>query len=183
MSLVVTERRFRATAWMSVIGRNVLQKYRKLQRHEFFAKTTSAIRSLIRIPSIALPKSPVSLTREDQSPQVFTPKTRLQSAEFLITCAKRLLQQYRGQSGHAAYCADWSKNPKADIAARQNKMSLDHLVGLSNQQSWHNEPNGLRCLQVDDKFKGCRLFNRKLARLGALQNLVNVNRQTSKELN
>ena len=26
---------------------------------------------------------------------IFTPKTRLQPAEFLITCAKRLLQQYR----------------------------------------------------------------------------------------
>jgi hypothetical protein len=36
----------------------------------------------------------VSLTREDQSPHVFTTKTRLQPAEFLITCAKRLLQQY-----------------------------------------------------------------------------------------
>src|ERR1700750_2678098 len=69
-------------------------KSRKLQRHEFFAKTRGGRRLLIRIPSIALPKSPVSLTRGDMSPHIFTPKTRLQPAEFLITCAKRLLQQY-----------------------------------------------------------------------------------------
>ena len=75
-------------------------KSRKLQRHEFFAKTRGGRRLLIRIPSIALPKSPVSLTRGDMSPHIFTPKTRLQPAEFLITCAKRLLQQYRTRSGH-----------------------------------------------------------------------------------
>src|ERR1700733_5914628 len=67
-------------------------KTRKLQRQEFFAKTRSGRRSPIRIPSVAVPKSPVSLTREDQSPHVLTRKTRLQPAEFLITCAKRLLQ-------------------------------------------------------------------------------------------
>ena len=38
------------------------------------------------------------LTRQDHSPHVFTPKTRQQPAEFLITCAKRLLQQYRPHS-------------------------------------------------------------------------------------
>src|SRR5580658_4742530 len=70
-------------------------KTRKLQRQEFFAKTRSGRRSPIRIPSVAVPKSPVSLTREDQSPHVFTRKTRLQPAEFLITCAKRLLQHNR----------------------------------------------------------------------------------------
>ncbi len=40
------------------IGRRC--KSRKLQCHEFFAKTRSGRRSPIRIPSIALPKSPVS---------------------------------------------------------------------------------------------------------------------------
>src|ERR1700745_2404049 len=73
-------------------------KSRKLQRHEFFAKTRGGRRLLIRIPSIALPKSPVSLTRGDMSPHIFTPKTRLEPAEFLITCAKRLLQQYPSES-------------------------------------------------------------------------------------
>ena len=82
-------------------GGRLCCKSRKLQRHEFFAKTRSGRRSLIRIPSIALPKSPVSLTRGRQSPHIFTRKTRLQPAEFLITCAKRLLQQYRHLSDTA----------------------------------------------------------------------------------
>jgi len=77
-------------------------KTRKLQCQEFFAKKRSGRRSPIRIPSVAVPKSPVSLTREDQSPHVFTRKTRLQPAEFLITCAKRLLQHNQLQSGHQA---------------------------------------------------------------------------------
>jgi hypothetical protein len=47
-----------------------------------------------------VPKSPVGLTREDQSPHVFTRKMRLQPAEFLITCAKRLLQHNHLNSGH-----------------------------------------------------------------------------------
>jgi len=47
-----------------------------------------------------VPKSPVGLTREDQSPHVFTRKMRLQPAEFLITCAKRLLQHNLGKSRH-----------------------------------------------------------------------------------
>ncbi len=79
-------------------------KTRKLQRQEFFAKTRSGRRSPIRIPSVAVPRSPVSLTREDQSPHVLTRKTRLQPAEILITCAKRLLQHNRmnSRSGLAA---------------------------------------------------------------------------------
>jgi len=70
-------------------------KSRMLQRHEFFAKTKCGRRSLIRIPSIALPKSPVNLTREDRSPHVFTRKSHRRPAEFSSTSAKRLLQQYR----------------------------------------------------------------------------------------
>ena len=43
-------------------------KSRKLQSSVFFAKTRSRRESLIRIPSIALSKSPVSLTRHDEAP-------------------------------------------------------------------------------------------------------------------
>jgi integrase len=52
------------------------------------------------MPSIALPKSPVSLTRDERPPHVFTLKTRLQPAEFLNTCAKRLLQHNRFYTRH-----------------------------------------------------------------------------------
>jgi hypothetical protein len=50
---------------------------------------------LIRITSFALAKSPMSLTQGDEVPHVLTRKSCLQPAEFLITSAKRLLQQNR----------------------------------------------------------------------------------------
>jgi hypothetical protein len=61
----------------------------------FFAETRSRREWPIRIPSIALSKSPVSLTRDDEASNIFIRKTCLQPAEFLNTSAKRLLQQYR----------------------------------------------------------------------------------------
>src|SRR5215472_16102838 len=48
----------------------------------------------IYVVSIALPRSPVSLSSGDEVPHIFTRKSRLQPGEFLITSAKRLLQQY-----------------------------------------------------------------------------------------
>src|SRR5215467_3545676 len=46
----------------------------------------------IYVVSIALPRSPVSLSSGDEVPHIFTRKSRLQPGEFLITSAKRLLQ-------------------------------------------------------------------------------------------
>src|SRR5262249_28809797 len=43
----------------------------------------------------ALPKSPVNSSSGDEAPHIFTRKSRLRPGEFLITSAKRLLQQYR----------------------------------------------------------------------------------------
>ncbi|HZL69575.1 MAG TPA: hypothetical protein VFC29_19845, partial [Candidatus Limnocylindrales bacterium] len=51
-----------------------------------------------------LPKSPVSSSLCDEVPHIFIPKSHLEPREFLISSAKRLLQQYR---------------PKADIRAPQ----------------------------------------------------------------
>src|SRR6187401_2066014 len=68
-------------------------KSRKLEGRDFLAKTRNGKQSPIRIISIALPKSPVSFARGDEVPHIFTRKPRLQPAEFLITSAKRLLQQ------------------------------------------------------------------------------------------
>src|SRR5215813_12358985 len=47
------------------------------------------------VVSITLPRSPVSLSSGDEVPHIFTRKSRLRPGEFLITSAKRLLQQYR----------------------------------------------------------------------------------------
>ena len=96
-----------------------------------------------RIPSVAVPKSPVSLTREDQSPHVFTRKTRLQPAEFLITCAKRLLQHNRANSGSRADTARRrSLDPLATSASscndsccrvqhRRRAAAQEGLIGIS----------------------------------------------------
>jgi hypothetical protein len=41
-----------------------------------------------------LPKSPVSSSPCDEVPHIFIPKSHLEPREFLISSAKRLLQQY-----------------------------------------------------------------------------------------
>ena len=54
----------------------------------------------------------MSLSSGDEVPQIFTRKSRLQPGEFLITSAKRLLQQYLPtgdiagleRDGGAAFC-------------------------------------------------------------------------------
>src|SRR5262245_42281954 len=48
----------------------------------------------IYVVSITLPRSPVSLSSRHEVPHIFTRKSRLRPGEFLITSAKRLLQQY-----------------------------------------------------------------------------------------
>ena len=70
-------------------------KSRKLQGHEFFAKTLTEKKSPIRIAPIALPKPPVSLARGDEAPHIFTRKPHLRPLEFLIPRAIRLLQHNR----------------------------------------------------------------------------------------
>jgi hypothetical protein len=65
-----------------------------------------------------LPKSPVSLSLCDEVPHIFIPKSHLKPREFLISSAKRLLQQYL---------------PLATDAPQQLALLFDHLVGQSHQ--------------------------------------------------
>jgi hypothetical protein len=60
----------------------------------FPAVKKSDRRPLIRVPSIAVPRSSTSFSTGDEVPHIFTRKSRLQLGEFLIVSAKRLLQQY-----------------------------------------------------------------------------------------
>src|SRR6516165_3304583 len=60
---------------------------------DFPAVEKSDRRPLIRVPSIALPRSSASLSSDDEVPRIFTRKSRLKPGKFLITSAKRLLQQ------------------------------------------------------------------------------------------
>jgi hypothetical protein len=45
------------------------------------------------VRSIALPRSSASLSLDDEVPHIFARKSRLKLGKFLITSAKRLLQQ------------------------------------------------------------------------------------------
>jgi len=69
-------------------------KSRKLQGHEFFAKTRNGKQSPIRIDALALSKSPVGLTLGDEVPHIFTRKPRLRPAECLYACANCLIVGY-----------------------------------------------------------------------------------------
>ena len=65
----------------------------KLPGNNFPAIRRSDRRPPICVVSITLPKSPVSLSSGGEVPHIFTRKSRLQPGEFLISSAKRLLQQ------------------------------------------------------------------------------------------
>src|SRR6516162_6372916 len=65
----------------------------KLPGANFPAVKKSDRRPLICVPSIALPRSSASLASGDEVPHIFTRKSRLKPGKFLITSAKRLLQQ------------------------------------------------------------------------------------------
>jgi hypothetical protein len=67
----------------------------KLPGANFPAVKKSDRRPLIRVPSIALPRSSASLSSGDEVPHIFIRKSRLKPEKFLIASAKRLLQQYR----------------------------------------------------------------------------------------
>src|SRR6516225_9336562 len=65
----------------------------KLPGANFPAVKKSDRRPLIRVPSIALPRSSASLSLGDEVPHIFARKSRLKPRKFLIISAKRLLQQ------------------------------------------------------------------------------------------
>jgi hypothetical protein len=79
----------------------------KLPGDNFPAIRRSDRRPPICVASITLPRSPVSLSSGNEVPHIFTRKSHLQPGEFLVTSAKRLLQQYL---------------PKADSCSATNKV-------------------------------------------------------------
>jgi hypothetical protein len=67
----------------------------------------------------------VSLSSGDEAPHIFTRKSHLQPGEFLITSAKRLLQQNLPISRHRA------NHPSRRAAGRANVGTFD--------PSWQNQ--------------------------------------------
>src|SRR5262249_17979510 len=110
------------------LGRSALGRYccksPKLPGDNFPAIRRSDRRPPICAVSITLPRSLVSLSSGDEVPHIFTRKSRLQPGEFLITSAKRLLQQYL---------------PIGDICGAADCTLFDHLVGAGEQRRRHVE--------------------------------------------
>src|SRR5262249_39364703 len=84
-------------------------------RDNFPAIRRSDRRPPICVVSVTLPRSPVSLSSGDEVPHIFTRKLRLQPGEFLITSAKRLLQQYRPTSAVTRF-SRCTREPSAVVA-------------------------------------------------------------------
>jgi hypothetical protein len=81
----------------------------------FSAVKKSDRRPPIDVAPITLPRSPASLSSGNEVPHMFTRKSRLRPKEFLISSAKRLLQQ----NLHLATTADQTLCPllvKADVS-------------------------------------------------------------------
>ncbi len=66
----------------------------KLPGDKILAIRRTNRRPPIYAASVTLPSSPASSSSGNEVPHIFTRKSRLQPGEFLVTSAKRLLQQY-----------------------------------------------------------------------------------------
>jgi hypothetical protein len=60
--------------------------------------------------------------------------------------------------------------------------SFDHLIGESEQLCWHFEPERLCGLEIHHKLEPGRLFHRKLGRLCAFEDSVDVARSSTKKI-
>jgi hypothetical protein len=76
-----------------------------------------------------LPKLPVSSSLCDEVPHIFIPISHLEPREYLISSAKRLLQQYRPIADK--HGCGWIVRyvPIAINAPQQTAYLFDHLVG------------------------------------------------------
>jgi len=118
---------------MSVVTR-LCCKSRKLQGHDFFAKTRNRKQSPIRIDAVALSKSPVNLTLGDEVPHIFTRKPHLRPLEFLILGAKRLLQHNRRRSGHRADLTSRPGLTQSEIGGGLELFSVNFIGGSKRNE-------------------------------------------------
>jgi hypothetical protein len=103
---------------------------------------------LIRITSFVLAKSPMSLTQGDEVPHVLTRKSRLQPAEFLITSAKRLLQQNRHNCDMADGLTKVCYLGKSERQAPQKKSGPPTDASATNFVRSTQAHGGLQCPEL-----------------------------------
>src|SRR6516165_9310846 len=125
----------------------------KLPGGNFPATRRSHQRAPILVASVTLPRSPVSFSSSDEVPHIFARKSRLQPAEFLITCAKRLLQQYL---------------PGPDVSRCKTVFLLDDLIGGHLHDQRHREAERLGGLAIDGKRELRRQLDRQVGGLSAV---------------
>src|SRR5256886_11317567 len=106
---------------MSALGR-LCCKSPKLPGDKILAIRRTNRRPPIYAASVTLPSSPASSSSGNEVPHIFTRKSRLQPGEFLVTSAKRLLQQYRHQTDLSAalnhVCSLRRSGLKSEVAVR-----------------------------------------------------------------
>ena len=64
--------------------------------------------------------------------------------------------------------------PRTDSCTAATSSLFDHLVGGRQQGRRHRDAERLGGLEAYNEFKFGWLFDGKIARLGAMQNLVNI---------
>jgi len=79
-----------------------------------------------------LPKSPVSSSLCDEVPHIFIPKSHLEPREFLISSAKRLLQQYRHLADNPTALARRYDRSKTSNSARADPCLAHQLLSQKN---------------------------------------------------
>src|SRR6516162_9243436 len=102
-------------------------------------------RPLIRVPSIALPRSSASLTLGDEVPHIFARKSRLKPGKFLIISAKRLLQQYRHDSDLAQCLLSVGYQM---LSGLRSKESVLGAAGLSASRQGFSRPARMSVLDT-----------------------------------
>ena len=85
-----------------------------------------------------LPKSPVSSSLCDEVPHIFIPKSHLEPREFLISSAKRLLQQYLPLADNPAVAAFVRFRKPAQPAETTDQCG--HTLGTATTQSLTHRP-------------------------------------------
>src|SRR5262245_61538541 len=84
---------------------------------------------MIRITSVALPKSPMNLAQGDGVPQIITRRTRQRPSEFLTSPAKRRLQHGvipgSSQTGHRESALQgWRGQPHVAPATMERRNGM-----------------------------------------------------------